>query len=67
MSFNGAAPSHGEPRTSPGRYSGADNGWIAMYVNPVLVSFWEELSRYPNIPYQPWGAGLWELIPPAYR
>lgn len=65
--FNGAAPTRGDLKTSPGRYSGEDNGWIGLYITPVMDQFWEELKTHPNIPYQPFGAGSWESIPPEYR
>jgi arylsulfatase len=65
--FNGAAPTRGDFKTSPGRYSGQDNGWIGLYVTPVQTRFWEELKTHPNIPYKPFGAGAYEMIPPEYR
>ena len=38
--FNGAAPTRGDLKSSPGRFSGSDNGWIALFVggagSPVL-------------------------------
>jgi len=51
----------------PGRYSGQDNGWIGLYINPVIDAFWEEMKTHPNIPYKPFGAGSYEAISPAYR
>jgi hypothetical protein len=36
-------------------------------MTPVLTQFWEEMATHPNIPYQPFGAGSYEAIPPAYR
>jgi hypothetical protein len=57
------APTRGDFKTSPGRYSGQDNGWIG----PVIDAFWEEMKTHPNIPYKPFGAGSYEAIPPAYR
>ncbi len=66
MVFNGAAPTHGN-QTSPGRYSGQDNGWIAVYLNPVLIQFFEEMKTHPNIAYQPWGEGLSKLIPDEFK
>ncbi len=54
-------------KTSPGRYAGQDNGWIGLYINPVMDEFWEEVKANPNIPYKPFGAGSYEAIPPAYR
>jgi arylsulfatase len=65
--FNGAAPTAGELKTSPGRYSGQDNGWIGLYVTPVMDQFWDELKTHPNIPYKPFGAGSFETIPEQYR
>lgn len=64
--FNGAAPTRGN-QTSPGRYSGQDNGWIAVYINPVLIEFFEELKTHPNLPYKPWGEGLSKIIPAEFR
>ncbi len=66
MVFNGAAPTHGS-QTSPGRYSGQDNGWIAVYINPVLIGFFEELKTHPNLPYTPWGEGLAKIIPAEFK
>ena len=61
------APTRGDFKTSPGRYSGQDNGWIGSYINPLIDAFWEEMKTHPNIPYKPFGAGSYEAIPPAYR
>jgi len=47
--FNGAAPTRGDFKTSPGRYSGQDNGWIGLYINPVTMQFWDEMKTHPNI------------------
>ncbi len=66
MTFNGAAPTRGI-NTSPGRYSGQDNGWIGIYINPEMMKFFGELKTNPNIPYKPWGPGGWQIIPPEYR
>lgn len=66
MAFNGAAPNRGN-QTSPGRYSGADNGWVGVYMGPVMIRFFEELKTHPNIPFKPSGEGLREIIPPEYR
>jgi arylsulfatase len=65
--FNGAAPTRGDFKTSPGRYAGEDNGWIGLYISPVLDKFWDEMKAHPNIPYKPFGAGSWESIPPEFR
>ena len=59
MTFNGAAPRTAtEPR--PAATPAQDNGWIAIYINPPLFRFFEELKTHPNIPYTPWGARLAE-------
>ena len=65
--INAAAPTRGDFKTSPGRYAGQDNGWIGLYINPVMDEFWGEMKSNPNIPYKPFGAGSYEAIPPAYR
>lgn len=65
--FNGAAPTRGELKTSPGRYSGQDNAWMAIKMNPKLISFLLEFKDYPNIPYQPWGMGLTKVIPADFK
>jgi hypothetical protein len=65
--FNGAAPTRGDFKTSTGRYSGQDNGWIGLYINPVTMQFWDEMKTHPNIPYKPFDAGSYEQIPPTYR
>lgn len=67
MVFNGAAPASDHLKTSPGRWSGQDGGWAAIYVNPYLMKFFEELKTHPNIPYQPWGPSLGKLIPEENR
>jgi hypothetical protein len=67
MIFNGAAPTRGDLRSSPGRYSGQDNGWVGIYMNPVINQFFAELKTHPNIPYQPYGMGFAQMIPPAFR
>jgi hypothetical protein len=66
MTFNGAAPTHGHA-SSPGRYSGSDNGWAGLYFAPVIFQFFDELKTHPNVPYKPFGEGLFEIIPPEYR
>ncbi len=65
--FNGAAPTRGDLKTSPGRYSGQDNAWMAIKMNPKLISFLTEFKDYPNIPYQPWGMGLTKVIPADFK
>ena len=49
--FNGAMPTAGEVRRSPGRFSGADHGWtLTMLMTPALAQHFEEIAQYPNIP-----------------
>lgn len=67
MIFNGAAPTRGELKTSPGRYAGQDNAWMAIKMNPVLIPFLVEFKDFPNIPYQPWGMGLTKVIPAEFK
>jgi arylsulfatase len=67
MIFNGAAPTRGDFKSSPGRYSGQDNGWIGIYMNPVIEQFFGELETHPNIPYKPYGMGFTQIIPPGFR
>lgn len=35
--------------------------------NPVIEQFFAELETHPNIPYQPYGMGFTQIIPPAFR
>ena len=69
MTFNGAAaPTAGVLKSSPGRYSGADNGWAGVFSMIPLNEFLESIKKYPNIPTTPagssMGADLPEFIPP---
>ena len=48
MTFNGAVATR-NPTTSPGRYSGMDNGWVLSLVEPVIVQFDKTLYEYPSI------------------
>jgi arylsulfatase A-like enzyme len=49
ITFNGAAPTHGDLRTSPGRFAGPDHGWaITNYMTPALIPHFEEIAKYPN-------------------
>ncbi len=65
--FNGAAPTPEHLKTSPGRFSGQDGGWMGLYINPVLMPFWEELKTHPNITYYPLGASAGLMIPAENR
>ena len=47
MTFNGAAPTR-VLSTSPGKYSGQDNGWVLALVEPVIVEFDKTIMKFPN-------------------
>ena len=66
MTFNGAAPAPDYLKTSPGRYSGADNGWIGLYINPPLIQFFAEMKTHANVPYKPFGASMGQIIPSEF-
>ena len=61
MIFNGAAPAR-VLTSSPGRYSGQDNGWIGALVFPVMIAFDQSIMKYPSIKRFPGGAST-DLIP----
>ena len=61
MTFNGAAPSRVQT-SSPGRYSGQDNGWVGALIGPVMLDFDQSIVRYPSIKRFP-GGGSTDLIP----
>lgn len=56
IAFNGAAPTRGDLKTSPGRFSGSDHGWCIILTQPYLEQFFGELIHYPNRPTKPTGA-----------
>lgn len=60
--FNGAAPTRGDLKTSPGRFSGADHGWILMLFQPHVLQFFKEQVLYPNRPTLPTGASGVQII-----
>jgi arylsulfatase len=60
--FNGAAPTRGDLRTSPGRYSGEDHAWVGAMVQPYMAQFFGELAKYPNRPTIPSGGSLNLLV-----
>jgi hypothetical protein len=64
MVFNGAAPRIlGIMATSPGRFSGSDNGWSLGYATTIVNNLSESLKKFPNIPTIPSGAAIgWDLI-----
>jgi arylsulfatase len=64
MTFNGAAPrSLGILSTSPGRFSGSDNGWSVGYATSIVNKFKESVARNPNIPTVPSGAAIGADLP----
>jgi len=65
MTFNGAAPTR-VLSTSPGKYSGQDNGWVFALVGPVITEFDKTLMKFPNIPRFVGGATN-DLIPNLQR
>jgi arylsulfatase A-like enzyme len=62
MTFRGAAPTRGDLRTSPGRYSGEDHAWTVNLFQPYLQQFFGELAMYPNRPTIPSGASGSQLV-----
>ena len=61
MVFNGAAPMRALS-TSPGKYTGQDNGWSAALYSYVLTEFDKSIMKYPSIQRSPGGASN-DLIP----
>ena len=61
MIFNGAASTR-VLSSSPGKYSGQDNGWALALLEPVLIDFDKTIIKYPNIKRSPGGAST-DLIP----
>jgi arylsulfatase len=55
MAFNGAV-SYRAMSSSPGKYSGQDNGWVLSLILPALVEFDKSIMKYPNIKRFPGGA-----------
>ena len=60
--FRGAAPTRGDLRTSPGRYSGEDHGWAVSLFQPYMNQFFGELAMYPNRPTIPSAGSGYQLI-----
>ncbi len=61
MIFNGAGPMR-MPTTSPGRFSGQDNGWVAAVIGQANVAFDKSIIEFPSIRRKPGGAST-DLIP----
>jgi arylsulfatase A-like enzyme len=55
MTFNGAAPTR-TLSSSPGKYSGQDNGWVLSLIEPAILEFDQSIMKYPNIKRFPGGA-----------
>jgi arylsulfatase A-like enzyme len=55
MAFNGAV-SYRALSSSPGKYSGQDNGWVLSLILPALYEFDKSIIKYPNIKRFPGGA-----------
>lgn len=60
--FNGAAPTRGDLKSSPGRYSGEDHGWIVELSQPYFEQFFGELIKYPNRPTLPTAGSTSQLV-----
>jgi arylsulfatase A-like enzyme len=61
MIFNGAAPAR-VLTTSPGKYSGQDNGWVMALLGPVMIDFDKTIMKFPNIKRFVGGAST-DLLP----
>jgi arylsulfatase len=61
MVFNGAAPAR-VLTSSPGKYSGEDNGWALSLVYPVVIDFDKSIIKYPSITRYVGGASN-DLVP----
>jgi hypothetical protein len=48
--------------TSPGKYSGEDNGWALALLEPVIVAFDQTIMQFPSIKRSPGGAST-GLVP----
>jgi len=65
MTFNGAGPAR-VLTTSPGRWSGQDNGWVAGLVYAPLLDFDKSVMKFPNIRRFVGGASN-DLVPNLQR
>ena len=61
MIFNGAAPAR-VLTSSPGKYTGEDNGWVLALIYPVVIDFDKSIIKYPNITRYVGGAST-DLVP----
>jgi hypothetical protein len=55
MTFNGAVSTR-LSTTSPGRYSGYDNGWVLSLIGVPISEFDKSIVDFPNIKRFPGGA-----------
>ena len=55
MTFNGAVSTR-MPTTSPGRYSGLDNGWVISLLSGPITEFDKSIVDFPNLKRFPGGA-----------
>ncbi len=62
--FQGSAPMRDAMKTSPGRWSGHDHGWIFGVANTVIIDFFEEMKAFPNRWEPPAGELLYQTIQP---
>jgi arylsulfatase len=65
MIFNGAAP-YRVLSSSPGKYSGEDNGWALALLAPVIVDFDKSIIKYPSVTRFVGGASN-DLVPNLQR
>lgn len=61
MIFNGAMSTR-STTTSPGRYSGMDNGWVLSLTQQVMLEFDKSIVDFPSIQRFPGGASN-DMIP----
>jgi arylsulfatase A-like enzyme len=61
MTFNGAASTR-VLSSSPGKWSGEDNGWALSLLEPVILGFDKSILKYPNLKRSPGGASN-DLVP----
>jgi len=61
MIFNGAAPFR-VLSSSPGKYTGQDNGWVLSLIYPPILAFDKSIMKYPSIKRFPGGAST-DLVP----
>ena len=55
MTFNGAMSAR-LAQSSPGKWSGQDNGWVLALIYAVVMDFNKSIVEFPNIKRSPGGA-----------